>query len=33
MENKILDWEMIRKFYRNHVRQFVLDLETAGKEI
>jgi hypothetical protein len=33
LESNILDWEMIRKFYRNHVRQFVLDLETAGKEI
>jgi hypothetical protein len=27
-----LDWEDIKKFFRGHVKQFVLDLDAAKKE-
>lgn len=33
IEGKHIEWDKIRKFYIRHVRQFVLDLEAATKEI
>jgi hypothetical protein len=27
-----LDWEDIKKFFRGHVKQFVLDLDAAKKD-
>lgn len=31
MKGKNIDWDKVKKFLRNHVKQFVLDLDTAVK--
>ena len=32
LENRKIKWEKIKSFFRGHVKQFVLDLERAGKD-
>jgi len=31
MKGKNIDWDKVKEFLRNHVKQFVLDLDTAVK--
>jgi hypothetical protein len=33
MKGRSIQWERLKKFFRNHVKQFVLDLERAVKDI
>lgn len=32
MKGKEIEWDKIRKFYKDHIRQYVFDLEAAVRE-